>query len=427
MPFVAPARPHVNLALNIEHTNEDLTITLLTPPIAKIHYILLAWALNQYLLDEGVQVPEIQPFPIRDAYVSFTKPLERECFLQGTPRQFSQYHLRFIKHDEGENFISHGMDRVVLLMLMCYPTDGWFLSLISKSIYNFAQLLYVHESVTVARIIVKALVNKEQDTPDDIVVSAGEGPCICSFTVPIFILSPTDVVVGADEQPPPNDGPAHPMPHPAACWMHVNADVDSKGSNVEVGDIGVAPDDPMENDAAVGDTVVGDDHHEDRIQQPLEKLDGELVRVVLGDHVSCLSPTAKDFESSVGLVRKPPMDGPQMPSPDVLVGEATATALVPMRSILDLVIDLSSLFPCNPPFNSFANVNRLVINLDTPVPSHFANTDTLWHLAKVLVDPLEPAALVSSDDDEVKILDEMPVRKTPRKHRANKPKCPQDS
>lgn len=109
------------------------------------------------------------------------------------------------------------MDRVVLLMLMCYPTDGWFLSLISKSIYNFAQLLYVHESVTVARIIVKALVNKEQDTPDDIVVSAGEGPCICSFTVPIFILSPTDVVVGADEQPPPNDGPAHPMPHPAAC------------------------------------------------------------------------------------------------------------------------------------------------------------------------------------------------------------------
>jgi hypothetical protein len=93
------------------------------------------------------------------------------------------------------------MDRVVSLMLM-YLVDGRSLSLISKAICVWAKLLYVHESVTIARIIVKALVNNEQDIPDDFVVYVGEAPRVRTFTVPVFILNATDFAEGGDEQLP---------------------------------------------------------------------------------------------------------------------------------------------------------------------------------------------------------------------------------
>jgi hypothetical protein len=52
-------------------------------------------------------------------------------------------------------------------MLMCYPSNARSLSLIGKAICGFAHLLHVHPSVTLARVIVKALVNSKQDIPDD--------------------------------------------------------------------------------------------------------------------------------------------------------------------------------------------------------------------------------------------------------------------
>lgn len=65
------------------------------------------------------------------------------------------------------------MDRVVWLMLMCYPSDGRSLAFIPKSICGFAQLLHVHPSMTAGRVIVKDLVNKEHDIPDNFVFVVG--------------------------------------------------------------------------------------------------------------------------------------------------------------------------------------------------------------------------------------------------------------
>jgi hypothetical protein len=48
----------------------------------------MACTIHQYLRDEGVRAPKMQPCPIRDGFVRFTKPLERERFLQGPPHQF---------------------------------------------------------------------------------------------------------------------------------------------------------------------------------------------------------------------------------------------------------------------------------------------------------------------------------------------------
>jgi hypothetical protein len=135
----------------------------------------MARFLHQFLLDEGVQAPEIQPRSIGDAYVRFTSPLERDHFLFGAPHQIGQYQVRFIKHDEGMNFRSVHLDREVWLMLMFYPTDARSMSLIDKAIYGFAHLLHVHPSVTVVRVIVKALINNDHDIPDDFVDIVGGG------------------------------------------------------------------------------------------------------------------------------------------------------------------------------------------------------------------------------------------------------------
>jgi hypothetical protein len=53
LPYVPPTRPRAHLALNIERTNEDLAIAILTPLVTKEDFIPMARALHQYLLDEG--------------------------------------------------------------------------------------------------------------------------------------------------------------------------------------------------------------------------------------------------------------------------------------------------------------------------------------------------------------------------------------
>jgi hypothetical protein len=103
--------------------------------------------------------------------------------------------------------------------MLMYPVDGHSLWLISKAICGWAKFLYVHESATVAKIIITALVNSEQDIPDDFVVSVGGAPRVRTFTVPVFILTATDFVEGEYEHLLPQEGPTQPIPHPAPRWV----------------------------------------------------------------------------------------------------------------------------------------------------------------------------------------------------------------
>lgn len=64
LPYEPPPRPCVCLALSLKRTNEDLAVALFTPSVAKEDYIPMARALHQFLLDEGVRAPEIQPVPL---------------------------------------------------------------------------------------------------------------------------------------------------------------------------------------------------------------------------------------------------------------------------------------------------------------------------------------------------------------------------
>lgn len=83
LPYVPPSLPRACIALNLERTNEDLAIALLSPPVSKDDYVPMARSLHQLLVDDGVHAPEIQPCPIGYAYVRFTSALERERYLHG--------------------------------------------------------------------------------------------------------------------------------------------------------------------------------------------------------------------------------------------------------------------------------------------------------------------------------------------------------
>lgn len=94
-----------------------------------------------------------------------------------------------------------------------------------KAVSSFGILKHIHRSSTIARVVVKVLINKEDDTPDDIVVSPGDSPKAPSWTVPVYILHAQDLLVYGDEEPLPPFGPVHPIPHPIPRWVGVEGEL----------------------------------------------------------------------------------------------------------------------------------------------------------------------------------------------------------
>jgi hypothetical protein len=256
------------------------------------------------------------------------------------------------------------------------------LSLISKAICGWAKLLYVHESLIVARIIVKVLVNNEQDIPDDFVVTVGEAPRVRSFNVPVYILTPTDVVDGGDEQLTPENSPAHPLPHPAPRWMTMQEQAISANSDVVVGDAPHADQMDVAGQLVAGHMDENDEpgqHEQQAIADQDQKLQEPVVEAGPNEEVQSdsdaslksrtdLSPAAQDFEASRGFDRGVPTTG-------------TRTSSVPIRELFQ----------------------------------------------KALVDPAEMRNEQPSNDDSVKIISDMPQVSSSKKHLGRKPKGPIDS
>lgn len=117
---------------------------------------------------------------------------------------------------------------------------------------GFAILKHIHKSSNDARVVVKVLVNKEDDIPDDVIVSPGDSSCAPSWTMPIFILHAQDLSVYGDEDALPPVGPLHPMPNPAPRWVGLDGELSqSVPPNAEV------PDDMFVGNMPRGDPVGG--------------------------------------------------------------------------------------------------------------------------------------------------------------------------
>lgn len=159
----------------------------------------MAQALIQFLHGEHhARQVEVEQCPFGDVDVMFTCPLERTHFLKVPYFYFGQYSVRFIKHDYARNIRAIDMFREVQIMLLGYPNDFRDDDEIDKSMSGYAILKHIHRSSNPTRLVVKDLVNKEDDIPDEVVVSPGDSPRAQSWIVPVFIVHAQDIDVQAN-------------------------------------------------------------------------------------------------------------------------------------------------------------------------------------------------------------------------------------
>lgn len=242
--------------------------------------------------------------------------------------------------------------------------------------------------------------------------------------------------VHADEEDAlPLAGPLHPIPLPAPRWVGAEGEVSQAHAldgNVDHDDasVGNAPTptakDGMHVDGlAIVPPVVAHVVPAPDVEHPSDPapftdvapagLAPFVEKLLAPTLVDSALMTAKDFMASGGL------------SHNTLPNFASQPYDVPLKVVFQSLY--ASLFPSKPHMY-FCNVSSVSINLDTTIPWYFANSDLLWHLAKVLVDPA-PAVVQSPpyapQSPDVKIIEKMPALKAPRKRRARKVRTPIDS
>ncbi|CAN6328749.1 unnamed protein product [Urochloa humidicola] len=206
--------------------NEDVALAFFHPPVASEDFYPMASALREYLVDRcHAHSIRIEQSAIGSAIVTFDSSLEREGFIRANPHSLGPYTVRFIRHDEGPNAKDVDLDRVVWLMLVGYPLDFANDDDIAKAVSGFGDLLHWHQETSKGRVIVKLLMNDGAKIPRVFLATVGDMGCARSFTVLTVRLQEEGINLLGDEVPPPDDGPAHPLPPSPPRWMGVQVNV----------------------------------------------------------------------------------------------------------------------------------------------------------------------------------------------------------
>lgn len=191
-------RLYAYIAESLDSCNEDTAIAMLVPEVAKKDFGVMAEALKEYFTKfHRIELMEVQPCAIGDAYVRFRSCLERERFLGEELQLGPNYSLRLIKHDEADNARVLDLDREIWVMLMEFPLDGRKTKVIAKAVAGFGILRHWHDTKYRACIVVKVMVNGNAKIPDDVVVSFGSEKKIWCWTCPVYALKKSEHNHGA--------------------------------------------------------------------------------------------------------------------------------------------------------------------------------------------------------------------------------------
>jgi len=211
-PIRPPLRHEVFVTRCYSPFNEDQAIIKLDPLVHKDDFNLLSKELKVFFRDvHEVRVAEIHQCPLGDAYVRFGSPLEREKFL-GPVFRFGNYRMTVVKHDEGDNARSFELHRETWVMLLGFPEDLRTTQIVAKWVSTFGIMVHWHESLSLARVIVKVYLNDDGKIPDFVKVNAGLPSKGRSWIVPIFVLKKKNVLELPDKEAYVTTGPLHPMP-----------------------------------------------------------------------------------------------------------------------------------------------------------------------------------------------------------------------
>ena len=115
---IAPRRPWPR--------NEDLTIVTISPLLCNpLHFPTVEEVVHEFLAHRRVQIKEVQPCHLGQAFVRFEYEIDRDRMVLESPHPYGGVDFSFVRHNQGRNWRRIVFNQECWLMLMGLPEDFW--------------------------------------------------------------------------------------------------------------------------------------------------------------------------------------------------------------------------------------------------------------------------------------------------------------
>src|SRR5688500_12157581 len=89
----------------------------------------------------------------------------------------------------------------------------------AKVVVEFVLLMQWNHTNYKGGVVVKVYLKDDAKIPHAVTLTIGTSPKVKSFSFQVYCLCKKDVTPLQDEDPLPKEGPIHPLPYEAPCWM----------------------------------------------------------------------------------------------------------------------------------------------------------------------------------------------------------------
>lgn len=154
--------------------NEDVAIINIHPMSQhEVHFPVIYDVVREFLVEhKRVEIKEIQPCHLGQAYVCFEYVHDRDRLVHLSPHHHSGLKFSLVKHNQGGNWTSINFNRECWLMLLGFPLDLWDQLSVENAIGSFDRLVSRQKDLShLSRIILRARVVDLESVPEFIVLT----------------------------------------------------------------------------------------------------------------------------------------------------------------------------------------------------------------------------------------------------------------
>lgn len=163
---VASSRP--------QSQNENVAIATISPlPSNPLNFAVVREVLRMFLEDrEHVQLVDIQPCHLGQAYVRFRNNYDRDSYVLESPHPFDDVNISFTRHNQGRNWRRVIFNQECWLMFLGLHLDYWDQEYIETVLAPFARIIDWHaDDRRKVRVLARARVADLESVPQFIVLS----------------------------------------------------------------------------------------------------------------------------------------------------------------------------------------------------------------------------------------------------------------
>lgn len=191
--------------------NEDLVIVTINPLHGNpLHFPTVEEILREILEEHrGVNIREVQPCHLGQAFVRFKNEYDRDRFVSESPHPYGDVHISFTKHNQGRNWRRVNFNQECWLMLMGFPNGYWKQEYVDTVMGPLGKAISWDDNPNhLTRMLVRARVVDLASIPHFIVFSDTVGYDGDSWTIQVEILQHENISNGPpDEDPIPSPKP----------------------------------------------------------------------------------------------------------------------------------------------------------------------------------------------------------------------------